>query len=132
MSVYCDININMVPQELINLLDDKKGCDIIIAMDANAHSHLWGSKDNNTRGDMIEEFIFCYNLTISNKGRQPTFIARGANTIIDITLCSSNMIGNINKWKVDTRDQLSDHRRITFRLDLETPPPPQGVDHQKR
>ena len=126
VSVYCDININMVPQELINLLEDKRGCDIIIGMDANAHSHMWGSNDNNTRGDMIEEFLFCYNLTICNKGSQPTFVARGSKTIIDITVCSSNMVGSINRWKVDTRDQLSDHRRITFRVGLETQSPSKG------
>ena len=115
----------MVPQELINLLEGKRGCDII-GMDANAHSHMWGSNDNNTRGDMIEEFLFCYNLTICNKGSQPTFVARGSKTIIDITVCSSNMVGSINRWKVDTRDQLSDHRRITFRVGLETQSPSKG------
>ena len=44
-SVYCDIAINCVPQELEWLLRDRNGCDILICMDANAHSPMWGSLD---------------------------------------------------------------------------------------
>ena len=93
-------------------LVDKRGSDIIIPMNANSHSFIWGLKDANKRGDRVEEFIFYYDLNISNRGSQPTFVVRGSNTIIDITLCSINLVGSINRWRVDSRGQLPDHRRI--------------------
>ena len=95
-------------------------------MDANAHSRMWGSSASNPRGDMIEEFIFHHDLSLCNKGTQPTFVARGTSTIIDITLCSRGLVDNIKGWKVDTRDQMSDHRRIIFRLDVEAYAPSWG------
>ena len=64
VSAYADINIGHVPVELQQMLEDKKGCDILIAMDANAHSRMWGSLESNSRGDMIEEFIFYHDLNI--------------------------------------------------------------------
>ena len=119
VSAYADIKIGHAPQELVQLLEDKRGSDALIVMDANAHSRMWGSSASNPRGDMIEEFIFHHDLCLCNKGTQPTFVARGTSTIIDITLCSRGLVDNIKGWKVDTRDQMSDHRRIIFRLDLE-------------
>ena len=121
VSVYCDININCVPLQLERLLGDKTGCDILISMDANAHSPMWGSRDSNSRGNMVEEFIFLHDLRVCNKGSSPTFVGRGAGTVIDITLCTRNLYDYIGRWKVDLRDHLSYHRRIIFWLDLETP-----------
>ena len=68
VSVHSDTNIDHVPLQLTWLLEDKRGCDILIAMDANTHSSMWDSKDSNKRNDMNEEFIFCNDLTICNKG----------------------------------------------------------------
>ena len=121
VSVYCDININCVPLQLEKLLGDKKGCDILISMDANAHSPMWGSMDSNSRGNMVEEFIFLHDLQVCSKGSSPTFVGRGTGTAIDITLCTRNLYDYIGRWKGDLRDHLSDHRWINFWLDLETP-----------
>ena len=122
VTVYADIKFSDLPKELDCLLEERRGCDIVISMDANAHSPMWGSLTSNTRGDMIEEFIFQHSLVVCNSGLTPTFVARGCATIIDITLCSASMVDDIEGWKVDTRDQMSDHRRITFGLNLEPPP----------
>ena len=98
---------------LSSLLEDKYDCIILISMDANAHSPMWGSLDSNSRGDMIEQLIFQHGLIICNKGSSPTFVGRGK-------LVKS-------RWKVDTRDHLSDHRRITFMLDREAQAQPSQV-----
>ena len=37
------------------------------------------------------------------------------------------MFKYISRWKIDTRDHLSDHRRITFRLDMEAQAQPSQV-----
>ena len=97
VSVYCDITINHVPLQLVQLLEDKNDCNILISMDANAHSPMWGSLDSNSRGDMIEELIFQHGLIICNKGSSPTFVGRGTGTIIDFTLCTSGMFKYISR-----------------------------------
>ena len=102
VTVYADINIPHLPPELNNLLEERGDCDVIISMDANAHSPMWGSSASNPRGEMLEEFIFQHGLVICNKGSTPTFVARGSATIVDITLCSESMVGDIKGWKVDT------------------------------
>ena len=121
VSVYADIQLPHLPEELDQLLGERGDCDIIISMDANAHSPMWGSLASNSRGDMMEEYIFQHNLVICNRGSVPTFVARGSATIVDVTLCSRSMIDDIKGWKVDKRDQMSDHRRISFGLNMEPP-----------
>ena len=68
-SVYCDITINHVPQELLKILENKKGSDIHLAMDANAYSHIWGSVNFNSRRKMIDELtVSCSLLPFINLG----------------------------------------------------------------
>ena len=119
VTVYADIKFSHLPKELDRLLEEKRGCDVVISMDANAHSPMWGSFESNRRGGMVEEYLFHHGLVVCNKGSTPTFVARGSATIIDVTLCSESMVDDIEGWKVDTRDQMSDHRRISFGLNLE-------------
>ena len=121
VTVYADIKLPNLPKELGHLLAEKGDCDIIISMDANAHSPMWGSLTSNQRGEMLEEFIFQHGLVICNKGSIPTFVARSSATIVDITLCSESMVDDVKGWKVDTGVHLSDHNRITYWLNLEPP-----------
>ena len=114
VSVYADIKLTHLPEALDRLLVEKRDHGVVLAMDANAHSPMWGSAESNPRGNMAEEFVFRYGLTICNKGCRPTFVAQGSETIIDVTLCSGNMVGNIKRWRVDPEDHMSDHKRITF------------------
>ena len=82
-----DITVNVYPQTLIKLIQHctSSGDKLIIGMDSNAHSVLWGN-ETNSRGEWLEEFILDSNLTVENQGLKPTFIARQTSTIIDITL----------------------------------------------
>ena len=61
-------------------------------MDANTHNPMWGPADSNARGEMIEEFVLHHDLLICNKGSLPTFVGRNTSTIIDITLCTRNLL----------------------------------------
>ena len=51
------------------------------------------------------------------QGVTPTFITRRASSIIDLTLCSSNIFESVRRWKVNKEDLCSDHRRIEFTLE---------------
>ena len=76
-------------------------------MDANAHSKIFGAKDQNARGNTLDEFIIAENLVALNKGdillsaivggipvsltsllgalRWPTLLANGKLTLKKIT-----------------------------------------------
>ena len=118
VSAYLDIN-NGIPDELIRLLDSglTEEAGVVIGGDVNAHSTMWGSKETNRRGELVEELIFRHNLSLCNRGVTPTFITRRASSIIDLTLCSSNIFKSVRRWKVNKEDLCSDHRRIEFTLE---------------
>ena len=120
--VYADISIPHLPLELDSLLEERGENEVIIAMDANAHSTMWGPASNH-RGNMVEEYILRHNLLVCNKGQVPTFVRGDSKTCIDITLCTEGMVGSIKHWKVDKGDHLSDHKRILFGLNLEVENP---------
>ena len=117
ISSYLDITKtvdDMFPTELIAAV---KRCiqlkiPVIIGSDTNAHSQLW-SEDSNPRGLAMEEFILQFGLDVENVGLQPTFIARGSHTIIDVTL---TLGAQVRDWRVEDSATLSDHRLIRFRL----------------
>ena len=58
VSLYMDIKERVVNDKLASLMDmlDKKGYPIIMGIDSNAHSCLYGPT-NNARGDAFEDFI---------------------------------------------------------------------------
>ena len=66
---------------------------------------------------MVEELIFRHNLSLSNRRVTSTFITRRASSIIDLTLCSSNIFESVRRWKVNKDNLCSDHRRIEFTLE---------------
>ena len=116
VSGYMDGDVMEIPKTLVNLLENlgKKG--LILALDSNSHSVLWGSPSTCPRGEMVEAMLAKYNLTLLNKGDAKTFIGSQGSTIIDITVCDSLTSNYINDWKVDKTENFSDHRRIAFNV----------------
>jgi hypothetical protein len=102
---------------------------LIVAVDTNAHSTLYGN-DTNKRGEKMEEFIAKHGLRVCNIGTIPTFSAtRGnkwATSVIDVTL-TSNMDQKLIDWQVLTQFNGSDHRTIHFKIQQET-----STDKSKR
>ena len=82
-------------------------------------SVLWGN-ESNPRGELIENYVFSHSLVIENVGRVPTFIARGAQTCIDVTLSLNLSPYSIEGWKVSSDATFSDHRRVDFSMTLKT------------
>ena len=74
-SVYLDIQATQVVSEALkNLIKycKQKKRPLIIGVDTNAHSVLYGP-DNNPRGDILEEFLFEEGLQVENDTNVPTF-----------------------------------------------------------
>jgi ribonuclease HI len=91
--------------------------ELVIGSDSNAHNEIWGDKNNDARGDKIVELIDRSELKLLNNGSYPTFIP--ASTNIDITIASKGIEEKISNWKVEPGDSMSDHRAITFTIELE-------------
>ena len=119
-SVYLDIRTSPRPAWLEALLDmaATKDYPLILGIDSNAHSTLYGP-NNNARGDEIEDLIIQHGLEVENKGNTPTFeIKRGRNLVathIDITL-SRGLTDRINQWQVNQEYNASDHNTIQYTL----------------
>ena len=117
-SIYLDINEPVNPPwlEAIMAMADSKGLPVMLAVDSNAHSSLYGP-DNNARGDTFEDFILEHGLEVLNTGNTPTFETRRGNgmaqTHIDVTL-SRGMHFPISNWRVDRSYNGSDHNTIRF------------------
>ena len=121
VSSYLDITngdvIGNVLEKIIEFSRVEK-IPIIIGMDSNSHSTLWGCDVNNSRGDKLEEWIIQSNLSIVNSGNEKTYVAPTGSSIIDITLISSEMLPLVKNWRVDLEHNFSDHRKIIYRVDF--------------
>ena len=114
-SVYLDINDDPVPGWLTDIVNfaDSKQYGILLAIDSNSHSTLFGPSDN-SRGRLFERFILESSLWVENRGITPTFQTIRAESFIDVTLTKSI---RVNNWRVSTEYNASDHNTILFNLE---------------
>ena len=115
VSAYLDILKDPVPIWLTDVVDyaDSKNFSVLMALDSNAHSTLYGP-DDNERGRIFERFILESSLVVVNRGTTPTFQTIRAESCIDVTL-TKNL--SVCDWRVDTRYNASDHNTILFKID---------------
>ena len=124
VSVYADINKESVPCELLELARYASGGNtpLVICLDTNAHSTLWGCAADNERGRDYDDFISANNLSLLNIGSKPTFETSRAQSIIDISLVSYSIYDLVYDWNVSPNDFLSDHKCIEFTIDMNQVP----------
>ncbi len=126
ISMYCsptsDINneLNFI-SNAINTINPQN------LIDSNAHSENWFSCSDDTRGETLNQFISSENLIIHNNNENtPTFYTIRNETIyqsaIDLTLTNLNASTLISEWKLSLRESLSDHRLISFELNVKREP----------
>ena len=125
-SAYMDIdNREVVPDKLKQLLRHcrNRGKELILCADTNAHSTLWGCESNNSKGDIMEDWIFQYNLSVHNTGSHFTFFRAEARTIVDVTMTMGPTVGaSITDWTVTDAVMGSDHLLLEFRITISTAP----------
>lgn len=89
---------------------------ILLAGDFNSKNEIWGGRTD-ARGEKLAEWIAAEGLQLENDRRQlPTFSSNNGNSYIDITISKNILVRN---WTVDDEETLSDHRYITYTVDLE-------------
>ena len=125
ISGYLDITTRTIPTKLKDTLQQCRSLneEAIISLDSNAHSGLWGSPENNRRGDRLEEFILANELVVMNNGSLPTFQTVRASSIIDVTLATHIASTKLSGWRVCPDDMFSDHKLIKMSLSHLNPVP---------
>lgn len=108
-------------QGIINLAQycKKRGLQLLVGSDVNAHHTVWGSSDTRTRGEYILEFLNTNNLVILNEGNRPTYRHEGLNRdeVIDLTFSTQFISHKISNWHVSDEVSGSDHRYIRFNIE---------------
>lgn len=130
ISIYLDDKMYLsIDLQTIQKVIEKLGTnDIIIGEDLNVYSSWWSSQGRNSdilkRGSEIMRFVAQYDLNVLNQGSVATYytIRQGVEctSVVDVTLCSINMLGRIKGWKTEEEIvTLSDHRQITFSVEFQ-------------
>ena len=120
-SSYQDITFPEVINNIDKCVEHSKQVnkEIIIGTDSNTHSQLWMSESENIRGEIFEEFMTQNNLFVSNIGNKNTYDCANGKSIIDITIVSMNLVDRVRNWTVQDEDYFSDHKMISFNLEVE-------------
>ncbi|KAJ8961263.1 hypothetical protein NQ318_008947 [Aromia moschata] len=82
--------------------------------------HYVGDKEVKPRGRMLLEFLTLSGMQIANRGSVPTYFTPERQSVIDLTLCSTELLSQVVSWRVSLEVSLSDHRHIFFGLDEST------------
>lgn len=94
--------------------------NVIVGGDVNAWSQWWGSSAENQRGEAYSSFLNEINYHILNEGDTPTFEeyrqGKLCTSIVDVTACSTPLLGKVKEWKVNRTLTTSDHNAITYVL----------------
>ena len=90
-----------------------RGKRLLVAVDANARSSLWGPQETDERGAKFEDLIRAFGLQVLNDAAQPPtyWTARGS-SYIDVTLATPTMSQFIGEWKVRQDWTSSDHNSV--------------------
>ncbi|XP_029669296.1 uncharacterized protein LOC115239096 [Formica exsecta] len=62
------------------------------------------------------EYLVATDLEILNRGNEPIFQNMLRREVLDLTLCSRNLVPEVVGWQVSSEPSFSDHRQIVFRL----------------
>ncbi|CAB3252283.1 unnamed protein product [Arctia plantaginis] len=93
---------------------------LLIGGDVNAKSSWWGSNTEDKRGEELCGTLEELDLQVLNSGNVPTFYTiRGGKTFsshVDLTVCSADLIGLVEGWRVDVGMTSSDHNGIVFNI----------------
>ncbi|XP_067136090.1 uncharacterized protein [Centruroides vittatus] len=119
INVYCprEANVEQTANNIQCVIDNFNNANFILLGDINAHSHTWGGKQQDRRGDVLEEF-FAHNRfqLLNNPHSPPTYTSAQGETWIDVTTCSLDCITDFDRWMVLSDCSLSDYAYISFHL----------------
>jgi len=108
-----------VPEEHFRKISDfclRTKSELLLGSDANSHSVIFGSSDTNVRGETLVQLVAQLDWHFLNQGESPTFVTASRSEVLDVTLCSTNLLPFVSDWRVSDETVLSDHRLIWLSL----------------
>ena len=114
ISSYWDINHDNIPPKLVETIQYCLDNDIpyICGIDSNAWNTMWGSLEDNIRGETFEEWLLEIGAVILNRGSAPTFRTCRASSTIDISFSSPSVQHLCTDWRIHNEPSLSDQLRL--------------------
>ena len=100
------------------------GRKICVGVDSNAYADEWGSGETDNRGRRLTALLASEDCLILNDGLLPTYCHQTtlATSFIDVTAVSASLSPLCHDWSVSPMVTMSDHRYISFKIRLQSPP----------
>ena len=118
-SMYLDIKeqLDKDLEKMDKIMLFAKGVGLLFAMDSNSRSTTWHDRMTNTRGRILEEYIFNKNLYIMNEESElTTFQSRTGSSNIDLTVVNNRMTSAFSGWEIRNEESCSDHNFISYSI----------------
>ncbi|UYV62617.1 hypothetical protein LAZ67_2001332 [Cordylochernes scorpioides] len=106
---------------LNDLLVQKERHKIVIGGDFNAHTQLFGDREENRKGRSLVDLVIGQGLEVWNVYGESTFATVNSESIIDFSLAKTSRMRRL-MWETDPTD-VSDHKLIRFEASCDVKPP---------
>ena len=118
-SVYIPPSFTLKTEHIDSLLKQLPSPYLLLG-DFNGHNILWGNKENNSRGELIENFITNNDICLMN-GKSYTYMhyPTGSFSSIDLSLCHPSLFLDFS-WSVCNDHHHSDHFPIVIQSNTST------------
>jgi hypothetical protein len=123
VSMYLDglenVATNLQKLEPIIKYANDRDLFLVMQIDSNAHHGMWGSDNDNERGQDLLEYILANDLTILNDNDKPTFrrLNQGVFSNIDVTIANDRGTALVTSWDSNFVTE-SNHALITMPIAL--------------
>ena len=118
-SIYIPPSFSLKTEHLDSLLKQLPSPYLLLG-DFNGHNILWGSKENNSRGELIENFITNNDICLMNdKSNTYMHDPTGSFSSIDLSFCHPSLFLDFN-WSVCKDQHHSDHFPIIIKSNTST------------
>ena len=118
-SVYIPPSFSLKIEHLDSLLKQLPSPYLLLG-DFNGHNILWGNKENNSRGELIENFITNNDICLMNdKSNTYMHHPTGSFSSIDLSFCHPSLFLDFN-WSVCKDQHHSDHFPIVIKSNTST------------
>ena len=106
------------PNSLTDLLvfTENEQIPTIVGTDANAHHTIWGSSNNNPRGEDLLAYCACADLNFCNVGNKPTFSTKTREEVLDLTLVNRCAWDRVVGWHIRNVPSFLDHMYMRYQV----------------
>jgi hypothetical protein len=77
---------------------------------------VWGSREDNNRGETLEVWLLMVGAVVLNRGNAPTFRTCRASSTIDLSFVSPSIQHLCMDWRIHSKPSFSDHVAIRFNI----------------